>query len=312
MRLRFAFLPFVMLATPLAAQEAAPGPRWSLVVAQSASTLQTDQWPDCGDAICVDRVSAGGFSGVTTLTGPDLGKSFGANLVIHQRLDREGALAIVRTDPDGSDVIERLARGGQGGRACLPEVDLATFGLADAPLERRDGYACHVVAGQLLDGEPVTVVPASALLEDVYPAIIDIWPLDGEYDGYYIPADVDCSVTICLGDSILIQKGSLDRVIAGNLNRGDPRLRAARGRDTDGQFLRFRMIGGHAARRIAEGRYLAVIEPTDQGYVYVQWREEYSGGRACFPADVMAHYGDRLHLGDARSGADGETCVAVR
>ena len=143
---------------------------------------------------------------------------------------------------------------------------------------------------------------------DVFPAIIDVWPLDGEYDGYYCPPDPEGEF-ICLGASILIQKGSLLRLIGDSLSRSDPRLATAGRRDADGQYIRFRMIGGHAMRRIPAGRYLAVIEPTDQGYVYVQWRQPYSGGRACFPADVMAHYGTRLGLAGATAGADGETCV---
>ena len=141
----------------------------------------------------------------------------------------------------------------------------------------------------------------------VYAAIIDIWPLDGEYDGYYCPPDPEGDA-ICHGASILIQKGGLDQIISPGLSRTDPRLHAASDRDTDGQYLRFRMIGGHAARRIADGRYLAVLEPTAASYIYVQWRAAYTGGLACFPADVMAHYGDRLALTGAQANEAGELC----
>lgn len=162
------------------------------------------------------------------------------------------------------------------------------------------------VAAQESDAASDT--PPVAASSGVYPAIIEIWPLDGEYDGYYCPPDPEGD-DICLGASILIQKGSLSRLIGECISRADPRLQGAVRRDVDGQYMRFRMIGGHAARRIAAGRYLAVIEPTEQGYVYVQWRAPYSGGRACFPAELMAHYGDRLGLAGAAASADGQTCV---
>jgi len=45
---------------------------------------------------------------------------------------------------------------------------------------------------------------------DVFAAIIDVWPLDGEYDGYHCPLDL-AEDEICLGSSILIQKGGLAR-----------------------------------------------------------------------------------------------------
>ncbi|GAA0277687.1 hypothetical protein GCM10009127_18150 [Alteraurantiacibacter aestuarii] len=142
---------------------------------------------------------------------------------------------------------------------------------------------------------------------DVYAVVIEIWPLDGEPNGYYCPPDQGEDV-ICLGASILVQKGGLERAISQDFSRTDPRVHAATTRDVDGRYIRFRMIGGHAWRRIPNGRYLAVIEPTAQNYIYVQWYEGQSGDRACFPDEVIAHYGDRLDLPEMLSDHAGRTC----
>lgn len=77
-----------------------------------------------------------------------MGESFGANLVAHQRLSREGVLAIVRQEEDGSYTIIQWARGaGEGGFACLPVADL----------DRQQDHACYQLGGRIYAGEPVQI-----------------------------------------------------------------------------------------------------------------------------------------------------------
>jgi hypothetical protein len=144
--------------------------------------------------------------------------------------------------------------------------------------------------------------------EEVFAAIISIKPGDGEYSGYYCAPFQDEN-DICLGASILIQRGSVDRYIGNLPDRRDPRLKSARRSDVDGAYFRIKMIGGHAMRRIRPGRYLAIVEPTNDGYFFAQWYESYSETKGCFPEEVVDHYNKRLSFDRLKLREDGSRCL---
>jgi hypothetical protein len=149
--------------------------------------------------------------------------------------------------------------------------------------------------------------PARANEPDVYAAIVNVQPRDGQYDGYYCPPDDGES--ICLGDSILIQRSSIVRFIGKRPSRDDPRFIAASGFDVDGPFVRVRMIGGHARRRIPSGQYIAILELTDKNYLFAQWYDLKSVAKGCFPSGLMAHYGARLNYSSMKPKKDGRMCI---
>lgn len=142
---------------------------------------------------------------------------------------------------------------------------------------------------------------------EVFAAVFELHDDPAEYDGYYCPPDPDEN-SICLGASILIQKGEIVRYLGAEPPRNHALLRKARGGDVYGDYLRFRMIAGHSVSRVLPGRFVAVLEPTANGYVFVQWKEDMTHGRPCLPSFVVAHYGDRLDLSSGSEKADGSVC----
>jgi hypothetical protein len=142
----------------------------------------------------------------------------------------------------------------------------------------------------------------------VYAAIVRLEPQNGKYDGYYCQSDDDEN-SICLGASILIQRGSIERYIGARPDLKNPWIKAANLADVDGSYVRLRMIAGHAQRRVSAGRYLAVVEPTDKGYYFLQWYEKVRETAGCFPKNVVEHYGARLQLQQLKPDADGGRCL---
>jgi hypothetical protein len=174
---------------------------------------------------------------------------------------------------------------------------------------KRNAFAASLLAAVLATASLAVAEPAEPV-EDVYAAIIEIWPLKGEYSGSYWPPGCDEEGAICLGANVLIQKGGIERFVGAPLSRADRRLRSAQGRDADGSYVRLRLIAGHARIRVPPGRYVAVLEPTDEGYVFVQWRGSLRGTRACFPRETLQHYGDRLLLTLGPPDGEGRRCEA--
>ena len=142
---------------------------------------------------------------------------------------------------------------------------------------------------------------------EVFAAVFELHDDPAEYDGYYCPPAPDEN-SICLGASILIQKGEVVRYLGAEPPADAPMIRKARGGDVYGDYLRFRMITGHAVKRVLPGRFVAVLEPTDNGYIFVQWKEGLSHGRPCLPDFVVEHYGDRLDLSTGSEKTDGSVC----
>jgi hypothetical protein len=166
-------------------------------------------------------------------------------------------------------------------------------------------YAAAALA--LSEGQAADPLP----IEKVYAAIVSIEPRDGEYDGYYCPPEDpnDEGETICLGASILIQRGAIEGFIGARPDKSDPWIKAAHRTDVDGAYVRLRMIAGHARRRVPAGRYLAVLEPTDKGYFYLQWYESVREAKGCFPSHLVEHYGARLELQQLKPATDGGRCI---
>ena len=145
---------------------------------------------------------------------------------------------------------------------------------------------------------------------DVFAAFIELRDENAEYDGDYCPPTTNKN-EICLGSSILIQKGTILRILSGKAFPDDSRIKLASGEDERGEFVRFRFIAGHASIRARGGRHLAVLEPTDEGYVFLQWKRSNTNGQPCFPKALMEHYGDRLNIEVGETTESGTRCVRI-
>lgn len=142
---------------------------------------------------------------------------------------------------------------------------------------------------------------------EVFAAVFELRDEQGQDDGYYCSPDLPDDA-ICLGSSILIQKGVLVRYLGEKPPANDPKIRKARGADVYGKYVRFRMIGRHAAMQVEPGRYVAVLEPTENGYLFVQWKEALTHGRPCLPGYIVEHYGSRLSLPVVPEEPGGSVC----
>ena len=152
------------------------------------------------------------------------------------------------------------------------------------------------------------VARADAQREQVYAAVITIEPRDGESNGDYYCPPPESEDDICFGATLLIQRSQIERYIGSRPKSGDPWIKAAQRFDVDGAYFRLKLIGGHAMRRIPAGHYLAVLEPTDKDYIFVQWYERLDRRRTCFKKDLIEHYGARLTLPIGPPDKDGARC----
>ena len=165
--------------------------------------------------------------------------------------------------------------------------------------------ASFVFAASLL---APTVAHADSQTEVVFAAIITIEPGDGEYAGYYCPPP-ESEDEICLGASILIQRGTIDRFLGNHPVSTDPRMKKAWRSDVDGSYYRMKLIGRHAMRRFPAGRYLAILEPTDDDHIFVQWKYSFGDSKGCFPKYTVDHYASRISFDRLKLREDGRRCL---
>jgi hypothetical protein len=158
----------------------------------------------------------------------------------------------------------------------------------------------------------IMFVPSIALAavetEDVFAVVISIEASDGEYAGYYCPP-LESEDDICHGASILIQRGAIERFVDNRPNHRDARFKSASRSDVDSTYYRLKMIGGHAQRRLPAGRYLAIIEPTNETHIFVQWYEQYREAEGCFSKEVVDHYKPRISFDRLKLREDGSRCL---
>lgn len=313
------------LAPSLAAQDQPAETRiFSLVSAQAMDSQQSSIPVDCPDAVlCVDNVSFGSFAHAKTLSGPPVDEEFGAAIVTHLRLRDQPMLLIVEHGSDGNKTVRSYARAPyQGGRACLnrSEFDALGFLPSGADLAVGDLEICTdtppAIPRESL-ATPVTLLTA-ADVSDLQPAKKPQFRLTPEGSSgpvilalietergfpngdYYCPPDIDWETEICHSASIVIHPGEVIRRYGASDNV-DPKWRAAK----------FKQIGAHAVRWVEGGRWLAVIEQTDEDYYYIQWKADASRSRFCLPQSVIDHYKVQAKP-DFKLNDAGERCYAVR
>lgn len=314
---------FLLTLPALAQESAAPEARYSLVSAQAADSVQSPIPLDCpADTVCVDNLSFGSFVHAKTLSGPDVGETFGAAIVTHLRLRDQQMLMIVEHRHDGSKQVRSFSRAAaDGGRTCISRVDFEEIGFVPSGpgIDIGDIEVCAItspVAPMSLTSTaiPIRAVGAADVQRPGKGGLFSLVPADGsgpvilaliEMDrGYpngdwYCPPDPDEN-SICLGASIVIHPGTVLRRYGGSANV-----------DPDWRATKFKQIGPHAARWVEGGRWLAVIEQTDEDYYYIQWKADASRGRFCMPAGMIEHY--KLEAKpDFKLNDAGERCYAVR
>jgi hypothetical protein len=156
------------------------------------------------------------------------------------------------------------------------------------------------------------IAPSIALADDqteyVFAAIISIEARDGEYAGYYCEP-LESAEEVCLGASILVQRGAVEKFVGKRPDRRDARFKSASRSDVDSTYYRLKMVGNHAQRRMPAGRYLAILEPTSEGHIFVQWYEQYGQAEGCFSKDVVDHYRARISFDRLKLRDDGSRCL---
>ncbi len=307
----------------LAASEAAPARGYSLVSAQAVDSIPSDIRVDCPDGVaCIDTVSFGSFAHAKTLAGPDVGERFGAAIQTRLRLrDQPLLMAVEHGDPMIVRAYARSPR--EGGRACLYRSLLDKFGSLPSGdgIEVEDIRVCAITPAVVRAEPPADPVsqkdldgagPRKRAGEPQFhltpkgesgPVILALIDLERGYpNGGWIcpPESDDGEESICLGASIVMHSGRVGRRYGGSDNV-DPGWRAAR----------FKAIGGHAVRWVEGGRWLAIIEQTDENYYYVQWKTAAVRNRFCLPQTVIDRYNieatPRFTLN-----RDGDRCYAVK
>lgn len=101
--------------------------------------------------------------------------------------------------------------------------------------------------------------------------------------GYWCPQpgpDESEDDYICLGASLVEGPATIVRYLS-------PRPEGWR---DPGPHLRVRFIGGHAVRYVDAGRQVAILEQTDQGYLWRSWSTSVDNGRACFPDTIVSSF----------------------
>lgn len=73
---------------------------------------------------------------------------------------------------------------------------------------------------------------------------------------------------------------------------------------------RVRFIGGHAVRRVAAGRRLAILEYTDGGYLWRSWSTPVDRGWACIDPQVMTAFRVQTRVRFRRRGSE-EHCFRL-
>lgn len=136
--------------------------------------------------------------------------------------------------------------------------------------------------------------------EDSGPVVLALIDLKRGYPNgdAYCPPDIDWETEICLGASIVIHRGRIERRYGWSDNV-DHKWRARK----------FKEIGGHAVRRVEGGRWVAVIEQTDRDHWYVQWKAPIEHRRFCLPEAMVAHY--QLKAPPSIGSQDGASCYRV-
>lgn len=101
--------------------------------------------------------------------------------------------------------------------------------------------------------------------------------------GYYCPPlgpDEREEDNICLGASLVEGPATVVRYLS-------PRPEGWR---DPGPRPRIGFIGGHAVRWVDAGRQLAILEQTDQGYLWRVWSTSVDRGWACFPDQIVSSF----------------------
>ncbi|HMO74246.1 MAG TPA: hypothetical protein PKD48_02810 [Sphingopyxis sp.] len=313
------------LAPTLGAQDA-PTPRsYSLVSAQAVDSMQSDIRVDCPEGVvCIDNVSFAAFAHARTLSGPDVGERFGAAILTHLRLRDQPMLMLVEHRDGGERIVRAYARAPrEGGRACLYRSLLDKFGsLPSGEAVEVDDLRVCALTPAVVPAEPPLVEVSRKMLglsgprrtpgkprfrltprSGSGPVILALIETERGYpngDWYCPPEPEGAEETICLGAAIVMHPGRVAHRYGGSDNV-DPDWRASR----------FKAIGRHAVRWMEGGRWLAVIEQTDQDYYYVQWKVDARGNRFCLPQSVIDHYGIEA-MPRFKLNRDGDRCYAVK
>lgn len=119
--------------------------------------------------------------------------------------------------------------------------------------------------------------------------------------GYYCPPpgpDEREEDYICLGADLVEGPATVVRYLS-------PRPEGWR---DPGPRPRIRFIGGHAVRSVDAGRQLAILEQTDNGYLWRVWSTSVDRGWACFPDQIVSSFRLTSRLG-LRARGDESNCV---
>jgi hypothetical protein len=132
-------------------------------------------------------------------------------------------------------------------------------------------------------------------------AVVRLEASDDLAEGYYCSSEPEEKPPeeewICLGAAMFYREGWITRLIAASPDFGKQR------------GGRFKTIGGHSQIAfLDEGRYLALLERTDNGYIWVPWDQGLKGRLACIPEQVVKTFAIELPASLPKN-EDGESCV---
>lgn len=77
-----------------------------------------------------------------------------------------------------------------------------------------------------------------------------------------------------------------------------------------GRFPRVRFIGGHAVRWVDAGRQLAVLEQTNNGYLWRSWSTSVGSDEICLPSALIDRFRITARI-PLSVGADGSRCFRL-